>query len=78
MKLQIPFLNNITGLLVGENSKKRQIGLYAALGLSGAYFVDFISLDLYETLMPFVILWTGAAFSAKLTKLQGAVKSAKK
>jgi len=72
------FLKSISGYLVGEDSKKRQMGLGAALALSGAYYLDFISLSLYEVLMPFVILWTGAAFSAKLTKLQGAIKEAKK
>ena len=71
------FLNSISGFFVGENSKKRQTGLFVALGLSFAYYFDVITLGVYEAVMPFVILWTGAAFSAKLTKLQGAIKGAK-
>ena len=72
------FLNSITGFFVGENSKKRQMGLSVALGLSFAYYFDVITLDLYEAIMPFVVLWTGAAFSSKLSKLQTAIKGAKK
>lgn len=72
------FLKSISGFVVGEDSKKRQMGLGVALALSGAYYMDFIPLSLYEAMMPFVILWTGAAFSAKLSKLQGAIKEAKK
>jgi len=70
-------IRNITGLFVGENSRKRHMGLGMGMGLSLLYFTDVITLELYEAMMPFVILWTGAAFSAKLTKLQSAVKSAK-
>jgi|TARA_Y100000310_G_scaffold139439_1_gene138745 hypothetical protein len=72
------FLKSISGYLVGEDSKKRQMGISVAIGLSCAYYLDFIPLSLYEAMMPFVILWTGAAFSAKLSKLQGAIKEAKK
>jgi|TARA_Y100000296_G_scaffold7505_1_gene8933 hypothetical protein len=72
------FLKSVTGYFVGESSKKRQMGLSVAIGLSCAYYLDFITLALYEAIMPFVILWTGAAFSAKLSKLQGAIKDAKK
>jgi len=72
------FLKSISGYLVGEDSKKRQMGISVAIALSCAYYLDFIPLSLYEAMMPFVILWTGAAFSAKLSKLQGAIKEAKK
>ncbi len=66
----------IISLFVGENSRKRQIGIGLAILLSALYFTGTITLDLYEALMPLVVLWTGAAFSAKLTKLQKAVTKA--
>jgi hypothetical protein len=71
------WLNSIAGYFVGEDSKKRQIGLGAGLVCSMAYMMDYISLGMYEALMPFVIIWCGAAFSAKLSKLQKAVKESK-
>jgi len=71
------WLNSIAGYFVGEDSKKRQIGLGAGLVCSMAYMMDYISLGVYEALMPFVIIWCGAAFSAKLSKLQSAVKASK-
>jgi|TARA_R100001530_G_scaffold59945_1_gene43344 hypothetical protein len=71
-------LKSVAGYFVGEDSKKRQMGLGAAFVLSGAYFLDYISLGMYEACMPFVMLWTGAAFSAKISKLSNAVKDAKK
>jgi hypothetical protein len=71
------WLNSIAGYFVGEDSKKRQMGLGAGLVCSAAYMMDYISLDMYEALMPFVIIWCGAAFSAKLSKLQNAVKASK-
>ena len=71
-------LKSITGFFVGENSKKRQLGIIVALILSGLYWQDVITLALYEAAMPLVIIWIGAAFSAKLTKLQKAMIDAKK
>lgn len=68
----------ITSYLVGASSKKRQMGLIVAFVLSLLYWQGVITLDLYEATMPFVILWTGAAFSARLSKLQKAVVGAKK
>ena len=49
-------LKNITGFFIGESSKKRQIGLAAGLLLSGLYFMDQISLEMYEAMMPFVFM----------------------
>ena len=71
-------VNNIVGLFVGSSSKKRQMGIGVALILSALFFTGAIDQALYEALMPFVILWTGAAFSAKLTKLQKAMIDSKK
>jgi len=70
-------IKNLVGLFVGENSKKRQMGLIAGLVLSLLYTFDYIALDLYESLMSLTVFWTGAAFSARLSKVSKAVKNAK-
>ena len=67
----------ISGYFIGEDSRKRQMGLVVAFVLSFLYWQGIITLDLYEATMPFVILWTGAAFSARLSKLQKAIVSSK-
>ncbi|KKK79733.1 hypothetical protein LCGC14_2830560 [marine sediment metagenome] len=72
------FIKSIVGYFVGESSKKRQMGLIAAFLFSFLYWQDVITLELFEAIMPFVVVWTGAAFSARLTKLQKAVVKAKK
>jgi len=72
------WLNSITGFFVGEDSKKRQMGLAAGLVCSMAYMLDYISLDMYESFMPLIIIWCGAAFSSRLSKLQNAVVKASK
>lgn len=71
-------ITSIVSLFVGQNSKKRQMGIGLGLLLSALFFTDVITQELYEALMPFVVLWTGAAFSAKLSKLQKAVIASKK
>jgi len=76
--VNVNIIKSVVGYFVGEDSKKRQMGLGAAFAFSGAYFMDYISLEMYEACMPFVVLWTGAAFSAKISKLSNAVKDAKK
>ncbi len=72
------FIKSIVGYFVGESSKKRQMGLAMAFLFSFLYWQDVITLELFEAIMPFVVVWTGAAFSARLTKLQKAVVKAKK
>ena len=68
---------NITGLFVGENSKKRNIG-FAGFGLSAILFqMDYIDANLFDTLMLVCAGWTGIAFSSKLTKLGDALKETK-
>ena len=69
---------NVTGLFVGENSKKRNIG-FAGFGLSVILFqMDYIDAALFDTLMLLCAGWTGIAFSSKLSKLGDALKDAKK
>jgi len=68
---------NVTGLFVGENSKKRNIG-FAGFGLSAILFqMDYIDAELFDTLMLVCAGWTGIAFSSKLTKLGTAIKDTK-
>ena len=69
---------NVTGLFVCENSKKRNIG-FAGFGLSVILFqMDYIDAALFDTLMLLCAGWTGIAFSSKLSKLGDALKDAKK
>lgn len=71
-------LKNIIGLFVGENSRKRQIGILIAVVLSFLYYFDQMDVEIYKALMGLDVLFIGAAFSAKLTKLQKAMIDAKK
>lgn len=71
-------LNNVTGLFVGESSKKRQMGLGGVMILSVAYMFDYITYDVYEQMLGMCALWLGVAFSSKLSKLGDAMKDMKK
>ena len=71
-------VSNVTGLFVGENSKKRNIG-FAGFGISVILFqMDYIDVELFDTLILVCAGWTGIAFSNKLSKLGDALKDAKK
>ena len=71
-------VENITGLFVGENSKKRNIG-FAGFGISVVLFqMDYINAELFDTLILVCAGWTGIAFSNKLSKLGNSLKDAKK
>ena len=71
-------IKNITGLFIGQNSKKRQIGIGMAFVSVSLYFFGAIDEATMEALLGMVALWLGVAFSAKLTKLGDAVKGLKK
>ena len=71
-------VNNVVGLFVGESSKKRQMGIGAALVCSSMYYFDAINVDLFESIMGLIVLWMGVAYSAKLSKLGNAMKDLKK
>ena len=71
------FVKMITGYFVGESSKKRLMGLIVGFVLSLLFWQDVVTLELFECIMSFVLLWTVAAFSAKLTNLQQAVINSK-
>ena len=71
-------VENLTGLFVGENSKKRNIG-FAGFAVTFLLFqMDYIDVQLFDTLILVCAGWTGIAFSSKLTKLGDALKDAKK
>ena len=71
-------VENLTGLFVGENSKKRNIG-FAGFAVSALLFqIDYIDVELFDTLMLVCAGWTGIAFSNKLSKLGDAMKEVKK
>tara|TARA_Y100000310_G_scaffold294858_1_gene325690 strand:- start:17 stop:244 length:228 start_codon:yes stop_codon:yes gene_type:complete len=71
-------IKNITGLFVGQNSKKRQMGIGMAFATVGLYYFDFIDAATMESFLGLVALWLGVAFSSKLTKLGDAVSGLKK
>ena len=71
-------LSNVTGLFVGENSKKRNIG-FAGFAITAVLFqMDYIDTVLFDTMILACAGWTGLAFSSKLSKLGDALKDAKK
>lgn len=71
-------VNNIVGLFIGPSSKKRQLGILIAVALSFLYYFNQLDIEIYKALMGLDVLFIGAAFSAKLTKLQKAMIDAKK
>tara|TARA_Y100000310_G_scaffold182850_1_gene182883 strand:+ start:1011 stop:1292 length:282 start_codon:yes stop_codon:yes gene_type:complete len=71
-------VENVAGLVVGENSKKRNIG-FAGFAVTFILFqMDYINVQLFDTLILVCAGWTGMAFSNKLTKLGDALKESKK
>tara|TARA_R100001443_G_scaffold29396_1_gene42567 strand:- start:11837 stop:12121 length:285 start_codon:yes stop_codon:yes gene_type:complete len=68
---------NVTGLFIGEDSKKRQMGLIAVAVASVGYMVDYIDYPTYENILGLLAMWLGVAFSSKLTKLGTAMKGLK-
>ena len=71
-------VEKVTGLFIGENSKKRNIG-FAGFAISAVLFqMDYIDAALFDTLMLLCAGWTGIAFSSKLSKLGDALKDTKK
>ena len=71
-------IRNLVGLFMGQSSKKRQLGILIAVVLSFLYYFGQLDIEIYKALMGLDILFIGAAFSAKLTKLQKAMIDAKK
>jgi len=70
-------VENLTGLLVGENSKKRNIGFGGFAVTVVLFQLGYIDAELFDTLILVCAGWTGIAFSSKLTKLGTSIKEAK-
>jgi hypothetical protein len=67
-------INNVIGLFVGENSKKRQVGIVAGAIVAVVYVLGYIDYEVFKFAMYVVGFWTGAAFSAKLSKMAKELK----
>ena len=70
-------VENLTGLFVGENSKKRNIGFGGFAVTVVLFQLGYIDEGLFDTLIMVCAGWTGVAFSSKLSKLGEAIKEAK-
>ena len=66
----------IVGLLIGENSRKREIGLLLAFLVMFAEAMQWITPGVAEALIPFVGLWLGVAWTARINKMHKAMKAA--
>ncbi len=74
----IPVFDRIASCFVGEDSHKRTMGFVYMIITSVVYLLtDYMDADLYKNLMGFGVLWTGAAFSAKISKLTKSVQDMK-
>ena len=74
----LPIFDKVASWFIGENSHKRTMGLAYMLITSAVYLlIDYMNVDLYKNLMGFGVLWTGSAFSAKISKLAKAVQDIK-
>lgn len=67
-------INNIVSLFVGQNSKKRQMGIGAGGIAMTLLLLGVIDFEQFRVAMYFVGFWTGLAFSAKLTKIAKELK----
>jgi hypothetical protein len=67
-------IKNIVGLFVGQDSKKRQMGMIAGSIAIGLYMLGYIDNEQFNAVMIIISAWVGVAFSAKLTKIGNALK----
>lgn len=71
-------IKNVVGFFIGENSKKRQMGIGAFTLASLLYLFGVLDIELYKVFVTVIGLWTGIAFSAKMSKISGKVVEIKK
>ena len=62
-------VDNIVGLFIGENSKKRQIGLAIAGALMALHLFGVLDAEQFKLFMQLDGLFLGLAFSARMTKM---------
>lgn len=67
-------LNNVVGLFVGDDSKKRQMGMFASAIAMALYMTGVIDFEQFKAAMVLTSAWIGVAFSMKLTKIGKALK----
>ena len=67
-------IKNIVGLFVGQDSKKRQMGMIAGSIAIGLYMLGYIDNEQFNAVMIIISAWVGVALSAKLTKIGNALK----
>lgn len=70
-------LKNIVGLFVGENSKKRQMGIGAFTVASLLFLFGIVEVETYGVVVTLIGLWTGVAYNARFTKISEKVKEIK-
>ena len=63
------FLNNITSLFVGENSRKREIGMLIMCVIWFLYKKEQIDKETFEVFELLATTFTGFAFSWRLKKI---------
>ena len=71
------FIKNITELFIGENSRKRQIGLGLASVMYSAFLMGWIDYATMTALIPMLALFMGVAYSSKLSKIGEALNDLK-
>ena len=74
---RLPIVQNVIGFFIGENSHKREIGVAMIAIFSILFQIDYFTVDQYEALMGFALVWTGWAQNLRVKKLQKAMIAAK-
>jgi hypothetical protein len=62
------------GLFIGQDSKKRQMGMTAGAIAIALYMLGYLEQEQFNAIMIIISAWVGVAFSAKLTKIGNALK----
>ena len=62
-------IDNLVGLFIGKNSKKREIGFIVAAILMTLHLLGLIDQDTFLLAMEWDGVWLGIAFRAKIAKL---------
>ena len=66
-----------TGFFVGENSHKREIGVFLMAAFTILFQIGYLTPDQYEAVMGIVITLTGIAWNARINKIKKAFLDAK-
>lgn len=66
------------GFFIGENSHKREIGVFLMAAFTILFQLDYLTSDQYEAVMGVVITFTGIAWNLRIKKIQEAFLAAKR